>query len=120
MLPSRSFRRVAVSGLLLVAGLAFVLQLVLGQPVAGVFGLVLLVVPAFTLSRAVGPRPLGWPDAILVTIAGTLATTVLIGTLAGLAPAGLSSRSIAILELVILASLVFAWRDRLVRGEFQW
>jgi hypothetical protein len=117
MRPSKATERALVSGLLLFAGVAFALQLAFGQPVAGVLGLLLLLVPGFALSRSIGPRPLGWPETVLVVIGAALAISVLIGTVAGLTPAGVSSRSIAIIELPVLAALTFAWRDRLIRGE---
>ena len=120
MRPNRSLGRVALTGLLVVALLAFVLQLVFDQPVAGAFGLVLLAVPGFAISRSIGPRPLGWPEALLVAIGAALAITVLLGTVAGLTPALMSARSIAILELPVIAALGIAWRDRLVRGEIRW
>lgn len=120
MRHSRSLGRLALTGLLVVALVGFGLQLVFDQPVAGAFGLVLLAVPGFAISRSIGPRPLGWPEALLVTIGAALAITVLLGTVAGLTPALVNARTVAILELPVIAALGIAWRDRLVRGEIRW
>jgi hypothetical protein len=113
---SRNFERVAVSALLVVALVAFVLQLVFDQPVVGALGLVLLAVPGYAISRTVGPRPLGWPAVTFVALGSSVAITVLAGTLAGLAPAGLHARTIAIVEVAIVAALSIAWVRRVSHG----
>lgn len=117
---SRRFERVALSVLLLAALLAFAVQLVVDQPVLGALGLVLLAVPGFAISRAFGPRPLSWPETLLVTIGSTLAITVLGGILTALAPAGLGSRTFAIVEVAVLAATAIAWLSRVSRGEVRW
>ena len=109
---SRSMEGIAFGALLLVSLVALALQLVFDQPVVGALGIVLLGVPAYALTRAAGPRPLGWPEILLVTLGAAVAISVLLGTVASLFPAGLSARSLAALELPILAAIGLAWRRR--------
>lgn len=114
---SKSFERVALSVLLVVALAAFALQLAFDQPVAGVLGLLLLAVPGYAISRTIGPRPSSWPEILLVTLGATLAIAVLGGTVAGLSPAGLDARTIAIVEVAVLAAIAIAWLRRVLRGR---
>jgi hypothetical protein len=101
--------RIAFGSLLLVSLVALVLQLVFDQPIVGALGVVLLGVPAYALTRTAGPRPLGRPEILLVTLGGAVAINVLLGTVASLFPAGLSARSVAVLELSILAAIALSW-----------
>jgi hypothetical protein len=113
---SRPFERTAVSLLLVVSLVALALQLIGGGPVAGALGLVLLAVPGYAISRTIGPRPLGWPEVLMVALGAALTLTVLVGIIAGLTPAGLDSRTIATVELLILAAISIAWFKREFRG----
>lgn len=117
----RSSRFALVGPWLLVLGAvaAFGLQLWLNQPVLGPLGLLLLAVPGYAVARTLGPRPLGWPEVLLVTLGAALALLVMVGTIAGLAPAGLSARSIAALEVTVLVTLAVALRGRTRRGELR-
>jgi len=117
---SRRFERLALAVLFLAGLSAFAIQLVFDQPVLGALGLVLLAVPGFAISRVIGPRPLSWPETLLVTVGSTLAVTVIGGILAALAPAGLSSRTFAIVEIAVLAATAIAWLNRVSRGEVRW
>jgi hypothetical protein len=114
---SRAFERAALSVLLVAALAAFAAQLAFDRPALGALGLLLLAVPGYAISRSIGPRPSSWPEILLVTLGATLAIMVVGGALAGLSPAGLDARTIAVVELVVLAAIAIAWLGRISRGR---
>lgn len=109
---SRPVERIAVWLLLLASLAGFGAQLAFDRPIAGVLGLAMLGVPALVLARSAAPALLRWPELLLVTLGAAVAMAVLFGTIASLSPAGLDSRTVAALELPILAATAVAWRAR--------
>jgi hypothetical protein len=108
---------VGIGLLLSAAPVMFALQVALDSPVAGALGLVLLATPGYAIAETIGPRPLRWPERLLVVLGATLAITVLVGIVAALAPVGLHARTVALLEVGILAFISIAWLRRVVRRE---
>ena len=109
--------RMTVGLLLAAAPGVFALQVALNTPVAGPLGLVLLAIPGYAIAETIGPRPLRWPERLLVVLGATLTITVLVGIFAALAPAGLRARTVAVPEVAILALISIAWLRRVVHRQ---
>jgi hypothetical protein len=103
--------------LIVLAGCALIVQLITDRPSLGGFGLILLAVPSLVLARALGPRPLAWPQVVLVTLGGSLVLAVLTAVLTALSAHGLDASSFAAGQLLALAGAVGLWLLRVRRGE---
>jgi hypothetical protein len=112
--------RVAATLLILVTLGLLAVQLVTNQPALGGVGLVLLLVPGFVVSQALGPRPLGWPEGLLTTLGASLVLAVLAGIIAALMPRGLDASSVAAVELVAFSAVSTLWLLRLVGNNVHW
>jgi hypothetical protein len=112
--------RVAATLLILVTLGLLAVQLVTNQPALGGVGLVLLLVPGFVVSQALGPRPLGWPEGLLTTLGASLVLAVLAGIIAALLPHGLDASSVAAVELVALSAASTIWLVRLMGHDVTW
>src|SRR4051794_36714299 len=104
----RDPRRLGLAFLIIVAGVALAAQLVAGRDVVGPLGLPVLLAPPLALAAMLGAGRRGWPERLLVCLALILALTVLAGIAAALSPRGLDSRSVAAVELGLLAAAVVA------------
>ena len=96
------------------------IQLVTNQPLLGGLGLVLLLMPGFAVSQALGPRLLGWPEVLLTTLGAALALAVLSGVIAALLPPGLNASSVAAVEIVAMSVASTTWLVRLTGGDLRW
>jgi hypothetical protein len=105
-MPGRDLRRFWPVLVIIVAGTALAAQMVLGRDVVGPFGLLVLPAPALALAAMLGAGRRAWPERLLVCLALVVALSVLAGILAALSPKGLDARSVAAIELGLLAAAV--------------
>jgi hypothetical protein len=93
-----------LSVVLVVTIIVLAAQVVTGGAVFGATSVpLLLVVPGYTFARIYRPGGLTWPELTIVTLGMSLTIAVIAGTVAS--PLGLSARTIAAVELPIVAVL---------------
>jgi hypothetical protein len=105
-MPRRDLGRFWPALLIVVAGFALAVQIVLGRDLVGPFGLLVLLAPPLALATMLGAGRRAWPERLLVCLALAVALTVLAGILAALSPKGLDARSVAAVELGLLAAAI--------------
>jgi hypothetical protein len=93
------------------------IQMVTNEPPFGSLGLILLVMPGFAISQALGPRPFGWPEVLLTTLGAAIVLAVLSGVIAALLPRGLTASSVAAVEIVAMSAASTTWLVRLAGGS---
>jgi hypothetical protein len=111
--------RIATTLIILLALGALVVQLVADDPALGVVGLILLAVPGFAITQALGPRPRSWPQVLLTTLGTSLVLAVLTGVIVAISPYGLDASSVAAVELLALSAAATIWLWRRMRGEMR-
>ena len=112
--------RIATTLIILLALGALAVQLVADHPALGVVSLILLAVPGFAITQALGPRPLSWPQVLLTTLGTSLVLAVLTGIIVAISAHGLDASSVAAVELVALSAAATIWLWRLRRREVNW
>jgi hypothetical protein len=111
--------RIATTLIILLALGALAVQLVADQPALGVVSLILLAVPGFAITQALGPRPPSWPQVLLTTLGASLVLAVLTGIIAAMSAHGLDASSVAAVELVALSAAATIRLWRLMRGQMR-
>lgn len=91
-----------------------VAQLLLGRQPLGLAGALVLLLTGVVLMAALGVSRISRVERILAAVSLGLASTVLVGVAAALSPQGLDARSVAVVELGLLAAAFLAW---VVRGS---
>jgi hypothetical protein len=108
-MPRRDRRRLWLASLIVVAGVVLVGQMVAGRDLIGPLGTLVLPVPALALAAMLGATRRAWPERLLTCLALIVALLVLAGIVAALSPRGLDARSVAAVELGLVAAAVVAW-----------